>query len=481
LCLAGCGDEGRPYQPEYTRTAPASTIEYIFAPHPLLNAQKLAEVYGAMLDHINTSLAQDRIRLKLEASRSYAAYNEKLLRREVHFALPNPYQTVLAQDCGYLIFGKADNDEMFRGVIILRKDSPIRTVQGLKGATVSFPAPTALAATITAVLTRVLDLEQGYWAVFSSILVMQAHIGGSIAASWARLVGTAAGALLGALAATAVDALLGQGMGPLAVAMGATIFFCALLAAKNENLRLAGLTAAVVICLHEAGGPSAFSIGLSRFLEVGLGIVVALAVSLAWPSRARVVLRFGLGKGLEQLAALLQALMDCRMKGRYDRQRIFHLKDAVLRLSLRNRQLFSSARREPGSSGQGELLATLLAQEERLAEHLLAMDHAIENAPAEGFHQHLSGELTELGAALAAGLNDLAQDLRADATPPLSSLTRLSAALDASGLKLLDLRQQRIIAVYDLDEVMHFYSFYNGLREAARILVETVRRLQAES
>ena len=131
---------------------------------------------------------------------------------------------------------------------------------------------TALAATLTAVLTQVLGLEQGYWAVFSSILVMQAHVGGSIAASWARLLGTASGALLGAASATAADAVLGPGAVTLALAMLVTVFFCALMATKNENLRLAGLTAAVVICLHAADGRSAFTIGLSRFLEVGLGI-----------------------------------------------------------------------------------------------------------------------------------------------------------------------------------------------------------------
>lgn len=327
---------------------------------------------------------------------------------------------------------------------------------------------TAIAAAVTAALTQVLDLEQGYWAVFSSILVMQAHIGGSIAAGWARLLGTASGALLGALAATAADALLGPGTGPFTAAMFVTVFLCALLAAKNENLRLAGLTAAVVICLHASMGSSAFSIGLNRFLEVSLGILVALAVSLAWPSRARVVLRFGLGKGLEQLGALLAALMDSRMQGRYDRQRVFHCKDAVLRLSLRNRQLLASARREPGSTVQGEALSELLGMEDRLAEHLLAMDHAIENAPPEGFHLHLAGELNELGAALKTALADLGQAVREDKPAASASLTRLDAALDATGQKLLDLRQQRIIAVYDLDEVMHFYSFYHGLREAAR-------------
>lgn len=338
---------------------------------------------------------------------------------------------------------------------------------------------TAIAASATALLTRVLDLEQGYWAVFSAILVMQAHFGSSIAAAWARLLGTASGALLGALAVTAADALLGPGTNTLTAAMFVTVFFCALLAAKNENLRLAGLTAAVVICLHGTMGDSAFSIGLSRFLEVSLGIVVALAVSLAWPSHARVVLRFGLGKGMEHLGELLAALMDSRMSGRYDPPRVFHRKDAVLRLFLRNRQLLATARREPGPPVE-EAFADLLGIEERLAEHLLAMDHAIENAPPEGFHQHLPEELSELGAALNAGLANLAQAIRTGEPATATPLSRLDAALAAAGRKLLDLRQQRIIAVYDLDEVMHFYSFYHALREAARdVRSELARRGEA--
>ena len=40
------------------------------------------------------------------------------------------------------------NDEMFRGIILVRKDSGIRKVTDLKGKKVSYPAPTALAATM---------------------------------------------------------------------------------------------------------------------------------------------------------------------------------------------------------------------------------------------------------------------------------------------------------------------------------------------
>ncbi len=149
LCLCGCsGGDEQSYSPTYAANAPQSDVEYVFAPHPVMNAQKLAEVYGALVDHINARLAGDNIRLRLESSRNYTAFNEKLLLRKVHFALPNPYQTILSQDCGYEIFGKVANDDMFRGIVILRKDSPIRTMADLKGATVSFPAPTALAATL---------------------------------------------------------------------------------------------------------------------------------------------------------------------------------------------------------------------------------------------------------------------------------------------------------------------------------------------
>ena len=351
------------------------------------------------------------------------------------------------------------------------------------------PAParhalrTALAASITYILTQAFALEQGYWAVFSSILVMQAHIGSSLVASWSRLMGTAAGAALGAIVAS----LFGPGLWTTAASMFLAILVCSRLAANNDSLRLASLTAALVICLHEPGG-SAFLIGMNRFLEVVVGIGVALAVSFAYPSRAGEVLRHGLAKGLEQLADLTAALMDSRMQGQYDRQRIFHRKDSLLRLSIRNRQLLGTARHEPGSANQRARLATLLQVQERIAEHLLTMDHAIENAPAEGFHLHLPQELRALGAAVQGGMLALAATLlptqpasaaQHDASaphnasaPPSNDLAKamrqLNSALDATGQKLLDLRKLRIIAGYDLDEVMHFYSFYHALREIAR-------------
>ena len=47
------------------------------------------------------------------------------------------------------------------------------------------------------VLAELFALPQGYWAVFSAIIIMQASVGGSIKATTDRLIGTVGGAVAG--------------------------------------------------------------------------------------------------------------------------------------------------------------------------------------------------------------------------------------------------------------------------------------------
>ena len=44
---------------------------------------------------------------------------------------------------------------------------------------------TAVAAIVTQLVVTALNLPQGYWAVITAVIVMQANIGGSIRAAWA--------------------------------------------------------------------------------------------------------------------------------------------------------------------------------------------------------------------------------------------------------------------------------------------------------
>jgi phosphonate transport system substrate-binding protein len=132
------------YGPEYGSAPVAPVREYRFGVHPLHNPERLHQLFGPIMDYLGERIPGARF--KLEASRNYAAFEEKLYGRRFDFALPNPYQTVNALGRGYRVFGKMGSDEDFRGIILVRRDSPIRTVADLRGKAVSFPAPTALAA-----------------------------------------------------------------------------------------------------------------------------------------------------------------------------------------------------------------------------------------------------------------------------------------------------------------------------------------------
>lgn len=150
ILITGCQsntESQNSYEATYSEVAlfKEKTV-YIFGVHPLHNPKRLFEVYQPMLDFINEKL--DNSELRLEASRNYPSYDKKLFSGHFHFALPNPYQTVTSTENGYQIFGKMGDDESFRGIILVRKDGGINNVSDLVGKTVSYPAPTALAATM---------------------------------------------------------------------------------------------------------------------------------------------------------------------------------------------------------------------------------------------------------------------------------------------------------------------------------------------
>lgn len=149
MLFSGCQNEAQKneYTPLYSTNPPLSKqTVYIFGVHPLHNPKRLFEVYGPMVDYINAHLTGAELRL--EASRDYPSFDKKLVAKHFDLALPNPYQTVMAADNGYKIFAKMGDDQNFRGIILVRKDSDINTIADLKGKTISYPAPTALAATM---------------------------------------------------------------------------------------------------------------------------------------------------------------------------------------------------------------------------------------------------------------------------------------------------------------------------------------------
>ncbi|MDO9364764.1 MAG: phosphate/phosphite/phosphonate ABC transporter substrate-binding protein [Methylotenera sp.] len=147
LILVACSKaEEKAYAPSFSEFSNGQVKEYVVGIHPLHNPQRLMELYGPIIEYININMPEAHFRL--EASRNYEEFDKKLYSGYFDFAMPNPYQTVRSLKYGYRIFAKMGNDEDFRGIILVRKDSKIHEVSDLKGKIVSYPALTALAATM---------------------------------------------------------------------------------------------------------------------------------------------------------------------------------------------------------------------------------------------------------------------------------------------------------------------------------------------
>lgn len=140
-------DEDKPlYKPTFVKRVGETRAQYIIGIHPLHNPKKLFEVYDPIIKKINRQMPQ--YRFKLEASRNYEEFEKKLYSGHFDFAMPNPMQSLKSLQYGYRIFGKMADDEVFRGIVLIRKDSNIHELSDLKGKVVAYPAKTALAATL---------------------------------------------------------------------------------------------------------------------------------------------------------------------------------------------------------------------------------------------------------------------------------------------------------------------------------------------
>jgi len=147
VLLCGCdpAPQGQPLQ--YSQAPASEALPVLrFAVHPLHNPQMLGVAYQPLIDHLNAQLTD--VRLELEASRDYQAFEKKYAAREPAFLLPNPWQTLQAMKVGYHVIAMAGDAQDFKGIFIVRKDTGIRVPADLKGKTVSYPSHTALAAAI---------------------------------------------------------------------------------------------------------------------------------------------------------------------------------------------------------------------------------------------------------------------------------------------------------------------------------------------
>ena len=133
---------------------------------------------------------------------------------------------------------------------------------------------TAIAAVVSLLLARALKLAEFYWAPISTIVILLS-VTDPLALAWQRFVGTALGAALGALIATYVTVNW--------MVYGAAILVCGVLSALlrlGTAYRFAAITLTIVVLVAHAAPP--WVVAYHRFVEVSLGIAVALLVTTVW-------------------------------------------------------------------------------------------------------------------------------------------------------------------------------------------------------
>ncbi|MXO66780.1 FUSC family protein [Altericroceibacterium endophyticum] len=141
-----------------------------------------------------------------------------------------------------------------------------------------------IACGMTYALIHVLALEQGFWAIVTVLIVMQGvSVGATIGAATDRLIATIAGAVLGGAALLVTP----QGMVATGISLVVVTGLCAFAAMRTSRLRVAGITAAIVMLTRTPEIPVTVFV-VDRILEIGLGGVIGVICSrLILPTRSR--------------------------------------------------------------------------------------------------------------------------------------------------------------------------------------------------
>jgi uncharacterized membrane protein YccC len=141
---------------------------------------------------------------------------------------------------------------------------------------------TTIAACLAYVIAAALGLPQGFWAVMTAILVTQANVGASLGLAAERL----GGSLLGVIVGGGVAVALADAQELKFAGLAVTVLILGFFSARRPSLRIACVTAAIVVLGDPRLGPPIAS-AENRMIEVVVGTVVAILTSLVvFPSRA---------------------------------------------------------------------------------------------------------------------------------------------------------------------------------------------------
>ena len=140
-------------------------------------------------------------------------------------------------------------------------------------------ARTAVAAIASLLIARCCRLPETYWAPMTTLMVTQSSLRETVPISGERFIGTALGAIAGVIVASRYGSSF--------IMFGVSVLILGLLTSAphlgRSAYRIAGITLAIVMLVPGTGSPR--RVALHRFVEVCIGIGVALVLTVFWPER----------------------------------------------------------------------------------------------------------------------------------------------------------------------------------------------------
>lgn len=335
----------------------------------------------------------------------------------------------------------------------------------------------ALRMTASALLTlglgELFGLARGYWAVLTAVLVTQASVGGSIRAAIDRVTGTIAGAIYGAAVALAVPHQSDLGR---VLATAAAVAPLALASALQPSLRIAPVTAILVVLIP--GDPSAGVVGnaVSRAFEIGFGSVVGLACSvLLLPSRAHRLVADAAAVIARLLADL--ARLQLAPSRPETRQAAMAVKDKIRAALATLDTAAGEARQERRSYLSGALDPEPLSRVLRRVRDDLVMIGGATTVPLPDgpIQARLQPRLEALAEAVAAVLVATGAALTAKSSPP--DLAAVQAARQAYVAEVAAVRREGLVRSLSIEAVEPLFALGFALDELRRDLEDLIARV----
>ena len=324
---------------------------------------------------------------------------------------------------------------------------------------------TGLAGAITYAIYAVWHLPQGYWAVFTALVVTQANVGASWKAALYRSIGSTAGAL----AAVVLFTLVGPGTVRIGIMLFVLATLFGFLTVLHPSFSAAGFTVAIVLVLGPMEG-TPFKVGWLRVLYTLLGSFVAFAVgTLLWPVRAREILRDKISNILDGAEALYRAVTDAALHGIDNEQQIRELDRKLHDLRRGITQQMDEARSELAFSRFNQSgYQAFVDTADQLRRRLTAMAEDISVFMRAQIETGLVPSLPTLADITEQNFASLARAVRKQSgTLSTSELDDAIVALDAD---LAKLREQRATSPFALDRMLPFWALVFNLREVAQDL-----------